>query len=132
MSNTPRIWFSITALCLAAGTAVHTAAFPRAASLIGEAHLPGHLPAVLKGLWLGNSVMVLGLAAFFGCLAVQPGMVARPIAVLMTVMMFILAGLVYVFVGNFPPGHILLLAGVAAAAGCITQEDRPGLATGPA
>ena len=47
-------------------------------------------------------------------------------------MMFILAGLVYVFVGNFPPGHILLLAGVAAAAGCITQEDRPGLATGPA
>jgi hypothetical protein len=79
---------------------------------------------MLKGLWLCNSVNLVALALPFGWAAMRPSMVSRPLVLFFTAMLFVLAGLVYATVGSFVGGHLLAVAGTAAALGCIVQRER--------
>ena len=124
MRTIPQYLFSATTLCLALGATMHTAGFPRPASVIDAAHSLALFGAMQKGLWLCNSVNVVAFALLFGCAAMRPSMVPRPLVLLFTAMLFVLAGLVYATVGSFVGGHLLTAAGPAAALGCIIQMDQ--------
>jgi len=125
MRSLPKYLFSATALCLALGATMHTAGFSHAASVIDAAHPPALFGGILKGLWLCNSVNLVAFALLFGCAAIRPSMVPKPLALLFTATLFVLGGLVYATVGSFIGGHLLTVAGTAAALGCITRRDQP-------
>jgi len=114
-----RSLFGFAGLCLAAGAILHTAAFRKVAVVIDAAGLPGRFPALLKGLWLCNSLTAAGLALIFGCLAVQPRMMAKPLVLVLSSTLFGLAALLYLQIGSFLPAHILLVAALSALGGSI-------------
>ncbi len=101
---------------------MHTAAFSKAAGVIDSAGLPGRFPALLKGLWLSNSVTVFGLALILGYLAARPKMMAKSLVLVLASILLGLAILVYLQVGNFLPAHTLLVAALAAMGGCILRS----------
>ena len=115
------VFIQCTTLCLILGATMHTAAFPRAASVIDAAHPPALFGPTLKELWLCNSVNVVAFALLFGCAAMRPSMVPRLLVLLFTAILFVLAGLVYATVGSFVAGHLLAAAGTAATLGCILK-----------
>lgn len=101
---------------------MHTAAFSKAADVIGTARLPGRFPALLKGLWLSNSVTVFGFALILACLAAQPKLMAKPLILVLASTLLGLAVLTYAQVGNFLPAHALLVAGLATIGGCVFRS----------
>ena len=120
----PSYLFTATALALVLGATMHAAGFPRASWVIDAAHPPALFGALIKGLWLCNSVNIAAFALLFGFAAVRPSTVPRPLLLVFTATLFVLAGFVYATVGNFIAAHILTLAGTAAASGCALLEKQ--------
>ncbi len=115
MSNRiARILWMITALLLLGGGAMHAAAFGKAARAIASANLPIFFAHSFLGLWLIDSATLVLVGLAFGWLAWRPGAAAKPVAVLLGLIPVATGLLVYLFVGNFPPAHALVAAGLLA------------------
>ncbi|HEY3052760.1 MAG TPA: hypothetical protein VGK04_05155 [Thermoanaerobaculia bacterium] len=67
-----------------------------------------------EALWLGDSATLLIVAVFFAAIAARPSMATRPALILVALIPAATAILIYMFVGNFYAGHLLLGASAAA------------------
>jgi hypothetical protein len=63
----------------------------------------------LKALWLADSLTMLTLAGILGWIAAKPSAGTRPILMLIAFIPASTALLLYTFLGNFFPGHLMLL-----------------------
>jgi len=112
-----RLLLAFAALCLAAGSAAHAVAFPRAAPVIDRSNLPAFFAGVFKGLWLSDSASLFTLALAFGFIAIQRRSATRPLILLLALAPLASAVLIYMTMGGFYAGHLLMLASAAALLG---------------
>jgi len=110
----PRILLAFSAFVLAVGGIAHAAAFPRALAAIAASNLPPFIGNSFKALWLADAATLLILAALFGLVAARPSTATRLLVALPALIPAATAGLIYVFVGGFYAGHLLLVAAAAA------------------
>jgi hypothetical protein len=120
-----RILLAFSALGLVAGSAVHAFAYPKAAPTFDASSLPSFYAAASKGLWLSDSASLFGLGLAFAALAAWPRLAAGSLIVLLALIPLASAICIYLTIGNFLPGHVLVAAGVSAAlAGALRIGDR--------
>jgi hypothetical protein len=104
----------VAAILLVVGAVVHALAFPRAVAAIGASNLPAFYGNILKVFWLADSSTMLLLAAMFSFLAVKPSAASPAMVALMAAIPAALAVLIYIFMGGFFAGHILVVVALAA------------------
>lgn len=125
MKLTSRICYVLAAAILLVGAFLHARAFAlKTAALIDAAALPSNVGAALKALWLCDSstLTVVGLALLL--LAARPHAASRLIAVLLALIPAATAALVYVFLGNFFPAHLLVAAVLLSLLGTFITPPR--------
>lgn len=110
----PRILLVLAALLLIGGGVFHALAFGKALPIIGSAHLPDLYARFFKALWLCDSTTLIATGLFFALVAARPSIAGRWAIVLVALIPAATAVLVYAFVGNFLPGHILVTASLLA------------------
>jgi hypothetical protein len=76
-------------------------------------NLTPFLSKSFKMLWIADATTMGILALVFGLIAVQPTAASRPVVVLLGLVYVTVAILVYVFLGNFFAGHLLLAGALA-------------------
>lgn len=109
-----RVLLVLAAVLLVGGGIIHAHAFGKALSIIGSAHLPDLYARFFKALWLCDSTTLIVTGLFFALVAARPSIAGRWAIALVALIPAATALLVYVFVGNFLPGHILVTASLLA------------------
>ena len=110
-----RILLVLAALLLAGGGAVHALAFRKALAVIVGSNLPVFYANSLKALWLSDATTLIAVGVFYLFAAARPVIASRAAILLVALVPVATAILIYLFVGNFLPGHILVAASVLAA-----------------
>ena len=106
----------LAALLLAGGGIVHALAFRKALIVIAGSNLPAFYANACKGLWLSDATTLIAVGLFYLFVAARPGAAGRTAILLVTLVPLATAILLYTFLGNFLPGHILIAASVLASA----------------
>jgi hypothetical protein len=114
ITRVPRFLLAFSSLLLAVGGAIHAAAFNRPLAAIATVNLDPFLGASFKALWLADSTTMFILAAVFGLIAAQPSVATRLLVTVLALIPAATAVLIYVFLGGFFAGHILLATAAAA------------------
>ena len=112
--KTARSLLVVAAILLVVGAVMHALAFPRAVAAIGASNLPLVFGNILKVFWLADSSTMLLLAALFSFIAVKPSAAKPAIVALIAAIPAALAVLIYIFMGSFFAGHILVVVALAA------------------
>jgi hypothetical protein len=116
MSNRlPRILLVLAAFLLAGGGVFHALAFRKALSVIEGSNLPAFDAHAVEALWLSDATTLVAVASFYLYIAARPAAASRTALLLVTLIPLATALLIYTFVGNFIPGHILIVATLLAA-----------------
>ncbi len=110
----PRFLLAASSLILLVGGLMHAAAFGKAVRAVDASNLPAFYANSLKGLWLIDAATLLTLAVVMGLLAVRPSLASRPVVVLLAIVPAATALLLYRFIGNFLPAHMLIAAALTA------------------
>jgi hypothetical protein len=110
----PRFLLAFAALVLAVGAIMHASAFKRIVSAITDSNLASFAAGSLKLLWLGDSTTLLLLGAAFAFIAARPSAATRWVVVILSLIPATTAILIYIFIGSFIAGHMLLVAAIAA------------------
>jgi hypothetical protein len=105
----PRVLLAFSALLAAMGAALHASAYKKAAAAVDASNLAPFFGKSLKGLWLGDSATLILVAMIFAFIAARPTSATRPVVMLVALIPAATAVLLYVFLGNFFAGHLLLL-----------------------
>jgi hypothetical protein len=113
----PRFLLAFAALLLAVGAIMHASAFKKIASAVADSNLPAFAASSLKLLWLGDSTTLLLLAAAFAFIAARPSAATRWVIVILSLIPATTAILIYIFIGSFVGGHMLMVAAIAAFIG---------------
>jgi len=111
-----RALFGFTALCLAAGGALHALAYGGAERVMQQSALPDGLHGVLKALWLSQAGVNISWALAFGVLAARPEWAVGRLVGVLVLGPLASAILLYATLGSFFPAHVLLGASLAALA----------------
>lgn len=114
VSRAPRFLLVFSSLLSAVGGVLHADAFHRTLAAVATSNLTPFFGNSLKMLWLGDSSTLFLLASVFGFIAARPSTATRPVVVLIALLPAATAVLIYIFLGSFFAGHILL--GIATAA----------------
>lgn len=101
---------------------MHARAFPRLVRALAAANLEAFYIGSYKVLWLADSVVLITLGIVFGYLAARPSSATRPVIVLLALVPAATAALLYLWIGNFIPAHILAVAAAAAAVGGLLRD----------
>jgi len=112
-----RFLLAFSAVLLAIGASIHTAAFGKVSAAVTTSDLAPFFGKGLKVLWLQDSTIAIVLAIVFAIVAICPFAASKTVVVLLGIVPAVTAILVYLFVGNFIGGHIFLAAGTAAILG---------------
>jgi hypothetical protein len=112
VSRGPRILLVLASFFLAAGSVMHASAFPKAAKAVAVSNLPAFFGNALKGLWLADSTTMFALALIFALLAMKPFCATRAVVVLASLIPAGIAAMIYLFMGAFFAGHLLLLSAI--------------------
>jgi hypothetical protein len=121
MKQTSRICYATAAAILLLGAFLHARAFVSTTSaLIDKSSLPPAVNAALKALWLCDSSTLTVVAVALAWLAARGQAASRPIAILLALIPAATAALVYSFLGNFFPAHLLVLAVALSLIGTFT------------
>jgi hypothetical protein len=124
--RTPRLLLAVSAAIFAFGGVMHTTAYvAKASASINAANVPPFLGAELKVLWLADSTTLLALAFLFAFIAVKPTSATRTIVVLLALIPTATAMLLYIFLGPFYAGHLLMAASVMAVIAGLLMAKRP-------
>ena len=113
-SRAPRLVLAFCSLLLAFGAFAHAKAFRSAASVIRTAQLPSIYGSDFKALWLSDSTTLLTVAALFAAVALRPSIASRTLVFMIALIPAATAIFIYIFVGAFYAGHLLLGTAVAA------------------
>jgi hypothetical protein len=127
----PRLFLSLSALVLAAGGIMHARAFAKTVAAIAASDLEPFYGGSLKALWLIDSATLLTLALVFATVAARPGLVSRPVILLLAIIPAATAAFLYKFIGNFLPAHMLLGAAVAAGIAGLAWNTRSSANSDP-
>lgn len=133
MRTPGRLLLGFAGLLLLAGGAFHGLAYPKALAMIGASDLSARGAAMYEGLWLNDAATVALLGGMDLLLALKPTFATRVMLALLSALPLAGALAIYVTVGSFLPGHLLLAASILAALAAVTREsDRgnPGIARG--
>ena len=114
---TPRILLAFSSFILAFSAFAHGAAFRRAVSVIDAGNVPPMFGNSFKVLWLADSTTCLLLAVVFAVVAARPSAAAGRAVTLVALVPGATGVLIYVFLGGFYAGHLLLAAAAAAFLG---------------
>ena len=114
VTRTPRLLFALSSLLMAIGGASHAAAFNRTLPATAKSNLTPFFAGSFKLLWLADSATMFILSAIFGFVAARPSAATRPLLILISLIPAATAVLVYVFLGSFFAGHILLATAALA------------------
>jgi hypothetical protein len=110
----PRLLLAFSSLLLAAGGVVHAVAFNRARAAFAASSLPPFFGNTSKALWLADSTTLWMVAAVFGLIAARPAAATGPVVMLVALIPAATAVLIYLFLGSFFAGHLLLAAAAMA------------------
>jgi hypothetical protein len=114
-----RTLLGFSGLILLTGGLLHAGAFGKAVAATGASDLPAFYANSLKALWLIDSATLMTLSVVLGCLAARPALADRSVIVLVAIIPAATAALLYKFIGNFLPAHMLLVAAAAAVVGAL-------------
>jgi hypothetical protein len=110
-SRIPRLLLATAAAIFAFGGAMHAAAYTaKALPSIGSSNLPPFLGAEIKVLWLADSTTLIALALVLGFIAAKPTSATKAVVMLLAVVPAATTALLYIFLGPFYAGHLLLAA----------------------
>ena len=124
ISRTPKFLLTFASALSALGGAVHAAAFRKALTAIAASNLPRFYGGSSEGLWLADSATLFILAAVFGLIASRPSAATGPLVMLVALIPAATAVLLYVFLGNFFAGHLLMgIAALAFGAGMLLPKQ---------
>jgi hypothetical protein len=116
-SLVPRLLLAGASLICGFGAIAHAMAYGRqAAAALTRAQVPPFFAAELRVLWLADSTTLAGLALIFGYVAVRPAAASAATTMLLALLPGATALLLYVFLGPFYAGHLLLVAAAMAFA----------------
>lgn len=124
-SRVARVILGLCSLILALGGLAHAKAFRGAQRAIGAAHLPAIYGNDFKALWLADSATLLTVAALYAMIAARPSVASRTLLMMISGIPAATAIFIYMFVGNFYAGHLLLAAAGAAAFSAIWLPAQP-------
>jgi hypothetical protein len=114
ITRVPRFLLAFSSLLLVVGGAIHAAAFNLPLAATAKFHLDPFIGGSLKLLWMADSTTMFILAAVFGLIAARPSVATRPLVTMLSFVPAATAVLVYVFLGGFFAGHLLLATAAAA------------------
>ena len=115
---------TVAAVLLLAGGSLHTWMYSKATAMIDASNLTARNAATFKGLWLiySGEVILIGLA--FLALAWRPGLGNRVLLGFLAALLIASALAIYFTVGNFPPGHVLVISAALAIAAALLPAKR--------
>jgi hypothetical protein len=130
-SRIPRLLLAASAAIFAFGAAMHAVAYvAKAQPSISGANLAPFMVSELKVLWLADSTTLMALALVLGLIAAKPASASKAVIMLLAIVPAAITVLLYVFLGPFYPGHMLLaasamvfVAGVLMPAAISTNES---------
>jgi len=93
---------------------MHASAFHKAVKAVAVSNLPAFFGNALKGLWLADSTTMFALALIFGLFAIKPWAASRAAVILTSLIPAGIAAMIYLFMGAFFAGHLLLLSAMLA------------------
>jgi len=132
IARPPKLLFAFASAILALGGIAHATVFGKALTALANADIRPAMAGAFKALWLADSTTCITVAVTFAYIALRPSVIAGRLAMLLALVPGFTAILIYVFLGNFYAGHMLLAAAIAAfLAGLldVIQADRlPGAA----
>jgi len=109
-----RILLAFASLVLTLGAAAHARAFGKALAVLGAVHIAPGMSGSFKALWLADSTTLITVAAIFSLVALRPSATAGWLTMLVALIPAGTALFIYIFLGNFYAGHLLLAASAAA------------------
>ena len=120
-SRVPRLLLATSAAIFAFGGIMHALAYAaKALPAISRSNLPPFFGAELKVLWLADSTTLMAIALVVGFLAARPYSASKAVIMLLSGVPAATAMLLYLFLGPFYAGHMLLAASAMVfAAGLI-------------
>jgi hypothetical protein len=110
-----RLVLALCALLLLLGAFAHARAFRGVSAAIDHANLRTIYAEDFKTLWLADSTTLATVALFFALLALRPLASRRALLLIVALIPAATAVLIYIFVGSFYAGHLLIGTAVAAA-----------------
>jgi hypothetical protein len=114
----PRLLLACAALLLFLGGLLHASAFNKVLSALASAsELQPFAANSLKILWLGDSATSIALAAVFGFIAARPSAATKWVVIILALIPAVTAALIYLFIGSFIGGHILIISAALAVVG---------------
>jgi hypothetical protein len=120
-SSLVRGFFITATLVLAIGAIMHAAAFQKIQEALFISNLSPFAADSLKVLWLADSATCLLVAAFFGCLVVNPSSSSHFATLVVALIPAATAVMIYIFIGSFVGGHLLLAAALSAIVGTLLK-----------
>jgi hypothetical protein len=121
-SSLVRAFFITAALVLATGAVMHASAFQEIQEALFVSNLTPFAANSLKVLWLADSATCLLIAVFFGSLAVNSSGASHFAAIVVALIPAATAVMIYIFIGSFVGGHLLLAASLSAIAGTLLKS----------
>jgi hypothetical protein len=127
-----RVALAVSALVLVLGGVFHGSGFPKVSALAAHSNLNPVLVGAFNGLWLCDSTTAITMGLAFGLLAAYPGWAARQLIAVLALVPLTSAVAIYMTMGVFIGGHVMLAAGAAALVGAALRRDAVGVAPLPA
>jgi hypothetical protein len=109
-----RLLAAFSASLLAFGSFMHAIAFHRTLTAVAKSDLTPFFGNSLKLLWLGDCCMMAVLSALFVLIAVRPSVATKPALIMLSLIPASTGILIYIFLGFFFAGHLLVAAGAGA------------------
>jgi hypothetical protein len=118
---------ALSASLLAIGGYIHAAAFHKVSAIAAASNLPAFFRGSVDMLWLADSATMFALAAVFALIAARPVTAGKPVVLLLALIPAGNAVLVYMYLGAFFAGHLMLaIAGCAFVGGAmLPANNRP-------
>ena len=104
----------LSAFLLAAGGVIHALAFGKAAAALARVDLPAFYARAFAALWLSDSATLVLIGALYLYAALRPSSIGGVAVAFVAAVPTATALLLYGFVGNFYPGHLLIAAAALA------------------
>ena len=109
-----RILLGFSSLVLTLGAAAHALAFRKALTTLAGVDISPGMSGSFKALWLADSTTCVIVATIFLIVAVRPSSAAGWLTMIVALIPAATALFIYIFLGNFYAGHMLLVAAATA------------------
>lgn len=116
-----RVLLAVPVVLLGFGGVTHLRAFGRAAAAASASNIEPFFGNALKALWLMDSAGMFVLAAVCVTMLIRPQTVPPVVMALLSLIPFSTAAVLYLFIGNFMPAHILIAAGAAMTGAALAR-----------